>query len=39
MDKHSLHYKLIPDDYLDSAGQIKEEFKYKVIAYLIPPML
>ena len=30
MDKHSLHYKLIPDDYLDSAGQIKEEFKYKI---------
>ncbi len=30
MDKHSLHYKLIPDDYLDSSGKIKEEFKYKI---------
>ncbi|MFZ8805751.1 MAG: hypothetical protein ACO2PO_22605, partial [Candidatus Calescibacterium sp.] len=25
-----MFYKLIPDNYLDSAGQIKEEFKYKI---------
>jgi glycosyltransferase involved in cell wall biosynthesis len=25
-----MFYKLIPDDYLDSSGKIKEEFKYKI---------
>jgi hypothetical protein len=30
MDKNFLHYKLIPDNYLDSSGKIKEEFKYKI---------
>jgi hypothetical protein len=30
MDKNFLHYKLIPNDYLDSSGKIKEEFKYKI---------
>ena len=27
---NNLSYKLIPDDYLDPAGKIKEEFKYKI---------
>jgi len=27
---NKLSHKLIPDDYLDLAGQIKEEFKYKI---------
>nr|WP_198001791.1 glycosyltransferase family 2 protein [Sulfurihydrogenibium yellowstonense] len=27
---NKLSYKLIPDDYLDSSGKIKEEFKYKI---------
>jgi hypothetical protein len=30
MDKNFIHYKLIPDNYLDSSGKIKEEFKYKI---------
>jgi len=30
MDKNFLHYKLIPNNYLDSTGKIKEEFKYKI---------
>jgi glycosyltransferase involved in cell wall biosynthesis len=30
MDKNFLHCKLIPDNYLDSSGKIKEEFKYKI---------
>jgi glycosyltransferase involved in cell wall biosynthesis len=30
MDKNFLHYKLIPDNYLDSSGKIKEESKYKI---------
>ncbi len=30
MDKNFLHYKLIPNNYLDSSGKIKEEFKYKI---------
>jgi hypothetical protein len=30
MDKKFLHYKLIPDNYLDSSGKIKEESKYKI---------
>jgi len=30
MDKNFLKYKLIPDNYLDSSGKIKEEFKYKI---------
>jgi glycosyltransferase involved in cell wall biosynthesis len=30
MDKNLLHYKLISNDYLDSSGKIKEEFKYKI---------
>ncbi len=27
---NKLYHKLIPDDYLDSSGKIKEEFKYKI---------
>jgi glycosyltransferase involved in cell wall biosynthesis len=32
LDNHNLQLalKLIPDDYLDSSGKIKEEFKYKI---------
>jgi hypothetical protein len=30
MDKNFLHYKPIPNNYLDSSGKIKEEFKYKI---------
>ncbi len=30
MDKNFLHYKPMPNDYLDSSGKIKEEFKYKI---------
>jgi glycosyltransferase involved in cell wall biosynthesis len=30
MDKNFLHYKLTPDNYSDSSGKIKEEFKYKI---------
>jgi glycosyltransferase involved in cell wall biosynthesis len=30
MDKKFLHHKLISDNYLDSSGKIKEEFKYKI---------
>jgi hypothetical protein len=27
---NELSHKLIPNDYLDSSGKIKEEFKYKI---------
>jgi glycosyltransferase involved in cell wall biosynthesis len=30
MDKNFLHYKLMPNNYLDFSGKIKEEFKYKI---------
>jgi len=30
MDKNFLHYKPILNDYLDSTGKIKEEFKHKI---------
>jgi hypothetical protein len=30
MDKNFLQYKLIPNNYLDSSGKIKEEFKCKI---------